>query len=278
MVPCWTPAGYRAPLPCCGLQTGQWKSPESSIFSADTGDCMILWFRQISTINTVPETTTRVTHTLTFVTHRTYNLLLAGVAISEYFFIGNIFYLQNRIFYGWYKPIKEYMESGQNYSVHMNMQWLQCAFFQQRQLVVCTPKLATKAILLIKCRLLLLKKLSSNSPFHTFWDQTSGRGRVGQRLRGGLVRRLALYPRSRHVSLQRITCVTCHVSRGQCTVSMFVCKCHTPAPGPAAPAPRRAQQLQGSAGGRHVRDMLHAVWQCCTILVTSVFFLQCAIF
>ena len=172
---------------------------------------MILWFRQISTINTVPETTTRVTHTLTFVTHRTYNLLLAGVAISEYFFIGNIFYLKNRIFYGWYKPIKEYMESGQNYSVHMNMQWLQCAFFQQRQLVVCTPKLATKANLLIKCRLLLLKKLSSNSPFHTFWDQTSGRER--QRLRRGLVRRLALYPRSRHVSLLRITCVTCHVSR-----------------------------------------------------------------
>ena len=42
-------------------------------------------------------------------------------------------------------------------------------------------------------------------------DRTSGRER--QRLRRGLGRRLALYPRSRHVSLLRITCVTCHVSR-----------------------------------------------------------------
>ena len=42
-------------------------------------------------------------------------------------------------------------------------------------------------------------------------DQTSVR--VGQRLRRGLGRRLALCPRSRHVSLLRITCVTCHVSR-----------------------------------------------------------------
>ena len=105
-------------------------------------------------------------------------------------------------------------------------------------------------------------------------DQTSGR--VGQRLGRGLGRRLELYPRSRHVSLLCITCVTCHVSRGQCTVSMFVCKCYTPAsarhrgprssPGTAAPWIRRWQTC------------VSQVRRCLTTLNnTSVFSVQLAL-
>ena len=146
VVPCWTPAGYRAALPCCGLQTGQWKSPESSIFSADTGDCMILWFRQISTINTVPETTFRVTKLLTFVTRRTYNLLLAGVAISEYFFIVNFFYFQNRIFWD------DINLSRSIWRVDKMTQYIRTCSVPFSKGNWC----ATKAILLMKSRLLLL--------------------------------------------------------------------------------------------------------------------------
>ena len=144
VVPWWTPAGYRAPRPAagCRVSSGNPPSPAFSVRKLAT-----VWFRQISTINTVPETqAVWVTDpNLCDSTHLQLApcCLRASQSPTIFTLVFTVFYFQNRVFWGWC-----------------------CSALQS---VPPKPFWWWK----VGCFCYLLKKIGSNLPFHTFWEPTT---------------------------------------------------------------------------------------------------------